>query len=382
VTYLDAASSEPLSPAAREAFLAALDAGWADPRRLHREGRRARLLVDQARETVASLIGARADEITFTTSGTDAIWRGVGGLATRSAPGGRCLVCAVEHSAVIKATEWVARGPGAVSDVVLVPVDADGRLDLGAFADLVGTGDAMACVQTANHEVGTLQPVAEAWEVAAAIGVPLVVDAGASAGRIPVPETWSVLSASAHKWGGPAGVGVLGVRASLNWRPLGPWAAPDSDTTSGRAYANIPAIVSAAIALETSLAESEATNARLSRLVDRLRDRLPRVVPDLQVHGPAEGRLPHIVSFSVLYLDGEALVTELDREGFAVSSGSACTSDTLQPSHVLAAMGVLTHGNVRVSLPVTTTDAEIESFLAVLPQVVTRLRSAAGVSEL
>ncbi len=382
MTYLDAASSEPLSPVARETFLAALDAGWADPRRLHREGRRARLLVDQARETVASLMSARGAEITFTTSGTDAIWRGVGGLATRSSPGGRCIVGAVEHSAVIKATEWAARRSGADNEVGLVPVDADGRLDLSAFADLIGTGDAMACVQTSNHEVGTLQPVAEAWEVAEAIGVPLVVDAAASAGRIPVPETWSVLTASAHKWGGPAGVGVLGVRASVDWRPLGPWAASDSDTTSGRAYPNIPAIVAATIALESSLAEAEATNRRLSRLVDRLRERLPRVVPDLQVHGPAEGRLAHIVSFSVLYLDGEALVTELDREGFAVSSGSACTSDTLQPSHVLAAMGVLTHGNVRVSLPVTTTEADIESFLAVLPEVVTRLRSETGVSEL
>ena len=198
--------------------------------------------------------------------------------------------------------------------------------------------------QSANHEVGTVQPVAE---VAAELGdVPLFVDACASAGRLPLPDGWSALAASAHKWGGPAGVGVLVVREAARWREPVPRRRRVDERTTG--FENVPAVLAAAAALQAVVGRAGRENARQHALVDRIR-RGVGALPDVEVVGDPADRLPHLMTFSCLYVDGEALVTELDRLGFEVASGSACTASTLEPSHVLAAMGALTHGNVRVS---------------------------------
>lgn len=364
--YLDAASSEPLHPAAREALLAALERGYADPRRLHREARSARLLLDNARAAVAESLGVRPDEVSFTSSGTDAVHRGLLGLL-RARPGGRrtVLFSEVEHSAVHHAARWAG-------EPRTVGVMSDGRVYDGDLVENAGAPDVgVVALQTANHEVGTVQPVGE---FRLPNDVPLFVDACASMGRLPLPDGWAAAAGSAHKWGGPAGVGVLLVRKGSRWENPFPGDDRVDERTSG--FENVPGALAAAAALQAVVAERDEVNARQHALVDRIRAEAARI-PDVDVVGDPVDRLPHLVTFSCLYVEGEALVTELDRAGYGVASGSACTASSLEPSHVLAAMGALTHGNVRVSLSRGTTESEVEGFLDVLPGVVARLREDA-----
>jgi cysteine desulfurase len=375
VAYFDAASAEPLHPSARDALLSALADGWADPARLHREGRQARLLLDQAREAVAAEFGCRPDELSFTTSGTQAVHLAVlGAVQARQSAArgpGHLVASAVEHSAVLNAVEWLARVTSAV--VTITGVDGLGRADTGEFADAMRRDRTLlACLQSANHEVGTVQPVDEVAAQCQRFGVPLLVDAGASAGRLPVPTGWSLLTASARKWGGPAGVGVLVVRKGTRWRE--PFPPDDRENRRVPGFPNVPAILAAAASLTAMVRERGESDAALRALVARIRAVVPETVPDSVVYGDPDARLPHIVTFSCLYIDGEALVTELDRAGFSVSSGSACVADTRQPSHVLAAMGALTHGNVRVSLPSGASSQSVDDFLDVLPHVVASVR--------
>ncbi|MCX4786206.1 cysteine desulfurase/sulfurtransferase TusA family protein [Streptomyces sp. NBC_01221] len=372
--YFDAASSAPLHPVARQALLAALDEGWADPARLYREGRRARLLLDAAREAAAEAVGCRPDELTFTPSGTWAVHSGISGaLAGRRRVGRHLAVSAVEHSSVLHAAAAHEAQGGSVSKVA---VDRSGAVSAAGYADALREDTALACLQSANHEVGTEQPVAEVAEVCRAAGVPLLVDAAQSLGWGPVPDGWSLLAASAHKWGGPSGVGLLAVRKGVRFAVQG----PADDRESGRAagFENLPAIVAAAASLRAVRAQAAAESVRLRALVDRIRARVPELVPDVEVVGDPVRRLPHLVTFSCLYVDGETLLHELDRAEFSVSSGSSCTSSTLIPSHVLKAMGVLSEGNVRVSLPAGTADEDVDRFLDVLPRVVAEVRERLG----
>lgn len=369
--YLDAASTEPLHPAAREVLLSAVDQGYADPLRLHRDGRRARLLLDNAREVVGSLLGVRPDEVAFTGSGTAAVHLGLLGLLEgRRRAGTRLVHSAVEHSAVFAAAAWWARTAGGTS--TSTPVDGEGRVLLEALTEtLSGSPVGVLAVQAANLEVGTLQPLEELVEVARTAGVPLFTDIAAAAGRVDVAPGWSAAAASAHKWGGPAGVGVLLVRSSARWRA--PFPTDDRIDPRVAGFENVPGALAAAAALQAVVTEREVRGAAQRRLTDRIRETVA-AIPDTDVVGAARERLPHVASFSCLYVEGEALVTELDRLGFGVASGSACTASTLEPSHVLAAMGALTHGNVRVSLTRDTGEDDVDAFLAALPQVVSRLR--------
>ncbi|MEU0044046.1 cysteine desulfurase/sulfurtransferase TusA family protein [Streptomyces werraensis] len=372
--YFDAASGAPLHPVARQALLASLDEGWADPARLYKEGRRARLLLDAAREAAAEAVGCRPDELVFTPSGTAAVHSGIAGaLAGRRRTGRHLIVSAIEHSSVLHAAEVHRDGGGTVTEV---PVDRTGAVRPSEFAGALRPDTALACLQSANHEVGTLQPVAEAAEACRAAGVPLLVDAAQSLGWGPVEGGWSLLTASAHKWGGPSGVGLLAVRKGVRFAPQG----PRDERESGRApgFENLPAVVAAAASLRAVRAEAAQEAARLRELTDRIRARVPRLVPDVEVVGDPERRLPGVVTFSCLYVDGETVLHELDRAGFSVSSGSSCTSSTLTPSHVLRAMGVLSEGNVRVSLPPGTEEEDVERFLDVLPGVVAGVREKLG----
>ncbi|MFF9591419.1 cysteine desulfurase/sulfurtransferase TusA family protein [Streptomyces sp. NPDC014646] len=372
--YFDAASSAPLHPVARQALLAALDEGWADPARLYREGRRARLLLDAAREAAAEAVGCRPDELTFTPSGTLAVHSGISGtLAGRRRVGRHLVVSAVEHSSVLHAASTHTAEGGEVTEVA---VDRSGAVSAPEFARALRADTALACLQSANHEVGTEQPVARVAEACRAAGVPLLVDAAQSLGWGPVPEGWSLLTASAHKWGGPSGVGLLAVRKGTRFAVRGPADERESGRSAG--FENLPAVVAAAASLRAVRAEAAAEAARLRVLVDRLRAGVPELVPDVEVVGDPVRRLPHLVTFSCLYVDGETLLHELDRAGFSVSSGSSCTSSTLTPSHVLKAMGVLSEGNVRVSLPRGTTDEDVDRFLDVLPRTVAEVRERLG----
>jgi cysteine desulfurase len=364
---LDAASSTPLHPAAREVLLAALDRGYADPRRLHGAARDARLLLDNAREATAGALGVRPDEVTFTSSGTDAVHRGLLGLVRGSRRGDVVVHSAVEHSAVLHAVSWGARG-------VSVPVDEWGRAYDGDLVQAATAPDVgVVALQTANHEVGTLQDVGA---FALPHDVPLFTDACASMGRLPLPDGWSAAAGSAHKWGGPAGVGVLLVRKGARWRS--PFPGDDRVDERSSGFENVPAALAAAAALQAVVAERDEVNTRHHALIDVVRRRVAAEVPDVQVVGDPDTRLPHLVTFSCLYVDGEALVLELDRRGFGIASGSACTSSTLAPSHVLEAMGVLTHGNVRLSLQRDATRAQVDAFCDALPDVVRELRARVG----
>jgi len=368
--YLDAASATPLHPVARQALLAALEDGWADPGRLYGAGRRAGLLLDAARESTAECLGARPDEVSFTANGTQALHAAA--LGTLAAGRGTPFVhTAVEHSALLHVAE-AYDGP-----TVSVGVDTLGRVDVEAFV-AAARNCAAAAVQAANHEVGTTQPVdAIASELP---GVPLIVDATQTLGHADLPGGWSVLAGDAHTWGGPSGVGVLAIRTGTRWRS--PYPADDREAGRIPGTPNVAAIVAAAASLRAACVAQATEAARLSALIDRVRRTVATTVPDVEVLGDPVGRLPHIVTFSCLYVDGEALLTALDKRGFAVSSGSSCTSSTLQPSHVLVAMGALTSGNVRVSLHHATTEAEVDDFLSVLPGVVAEVRDELGAAGL
>ncbi len=354
--------------------MASLDEGWADPARLYREGRKARLLLDAAREAAAEAVGCRADELVFTSSGTRAVHTGIAGaLAGRRRVGRHLIVSAVEHSSVLHSAESLVAEGGSVTEV---PVDRTGAARAEAYGEALRPDSALACLQSANHEVGTEQPVAEVAEVCRAAGVPLLVDAAQSLGWGRVEGAWSLLTASAHKWGGPAGVGLLAVRKGVRFAPQGPVDERESGRAAG--FENIPAVVAAAASLRAVRTEAAEEAVRLRELTERIRVRVPQLVPDVDVVGDPVRRLPGIVTFSCLYVDGETLLHELDRAGFSVSSGSSCTSSTLTPSHVLKAMGVLSEGNVRVSLPWGAAEEDVERFLAVLPGAVAGVREKLG----
>lgn len=366
----DAASGLPLGPEARRALDAALDHGWADPARLHRDGRVARQLLDAARASVATCIGGLPQEVVFTASGTQALQVGLLGLARgRRKVGSTVVASAVEHSAVLRAADWVAPG----EEPVLVPVNSHAEVEVKAFRRAVrAPGVALAAVQHVNHEVGAIQPLEAVHEAAQGAGVPLLVDACAALGSVPATRHWDVLAGSAHKWGGPAGVGILAVRTGVRWRsPL-----PTDEAGRWAGFPDVPGAVAAATALEQATASLGQTSLHRARLLTILRERVPALAPDVIALGRPESA-PHIVCFTILYADGEVLVTELDRAGFAVSSGSACTADTRRPSHVLAAMGAITHGNLRVSLPPETIESDVAAFLGALPGAIAAARAAA-----
>ncbi|SER00196.1 cysteine desulfurase family protein [Microlunatus flavus] len=371
--FLDSSSGEPVLPDALAAWQVAASSGWGDPLRLHRAGRLAAQALDSVRERVAAHVGARPDEVVVTGPLAPTAQAAVAGLARgRRRVGTTVVTSAVEHSAVLAAA-------AAGGEHVVVGVDALGRLDLGAWSEAVARpGVALACLQVANHEVGTLQPYAAAAEACRAAGVPLVLDATTALSRLDTTDlgAWSVLVGWAGAFGGPASVGFMVVRRGTRWRA--PY--PSDDYQQGRwpGVIDVPAAWAAAAALDAAAGERAEVAERQRRLVDRLRQEVAVRVPDVDVVGDPVERVPHLLTFSALYVDGEALTLELDRAGFAVASGSACSASSEHPSHVLAAMGALTHGNVRLGLTRTTTEVQVEAFLDVLPGVVAEIRARLG----
>jgi cysteine desulfurase len=360
---------------ARQAWLDGQQAGWGDPVRLHRPGRLAAQAMDQAREAVATAVGARPDEVIFTASGVHASQAAILGLALgRRRVGSRIVTTAIDHSSVLAAA--------AVAGVhEAVAVDHEGHVDLEQWSAAVGSaGTAAACIQVANHEVGTLQPYGEAAEVCQRAEVPLVVDATAALGRVDLGDAggWSVLTGWAGAFGGPTSVGILVIKKNARWRA--PY--PTDDYQGGRwpGVPDVPAIYAAAVALDCWLRDGRTVTGRQHELVDDLRTGIVQQVPDVDVAGDPVRRVPHLLTFSALYVDGETLTLELDKAGFAVASGSACSASSEHPSHVLAAMGALTHGNVRIGLTWSTTAAEISQFLAALPPIVAGIRATVEAS--
>lgn len=379
---LDAASG-PLHPAAAQTLAAAVDAGWADPRRLYAEARTARRLVDQSREVIADGLGVRPSQVCFAPDGPSALRLAVDGLLHPARRRGAGLVAsAVEHSSVLVPAR--ARQAAAPDDAPLVevPVSATAAVDLDAWAAAVRRPAVVAAaLQHANGEVGTLQPVSRAWEAARAAEVPVVVDAQASLGRVDPPDAYDVLVGDARSWGGPGGVGLVVLPERTRWALPGVTDPDEALTGPTRHTPWVPLLLAAAEAWQQTAATRAADSAEAYALVERIREGAG-AVRDVEVVGDPGDRLPHVVTFSALYADGEAMVQALDRRGIAVGSGSACTSSTLEPSHVLAAMGALTHGNLRVTLPLAAVAPDrarsVDRLLEALPEVVLEVRRQLG----
>ncbi len=352
--FLDAGGSAPMTPRTREAFLAALDEGWADPDRLHSESRRARSLLDGAAQAIAAVLGAPAEHTVFVPTFGLAFDRAIGGVA--KARGGRGLIVAtaVERKPVLRVASRFSEA------LIRIPVDAAGLVHLEDFADDLDDAVSLALVQHANQETGVIQPLPKAHAAAQATGVPLVVDATASIGHVAAPQDWDALIADPADWGAPRGVAVVASRASTRLAPLPPM-------VTGRV--NVAAALAAAVALEEREQTREETAKRVSAFADRIRD-AAAALPDTTVFTPSGPALPHLVTFACARVDGEALASELDRRGFAVGSGSACTVEPSPESHVWTALGVDSRGVVRVGLHPDVTDDDVSRFVAALAEAV------------
>ncbi len=315
------------------------------------------------------------DELTFTPSGTHAVHTGVSGvLAGRRRTGRHLVLSAVEHSSLLHAAAAQRGGRGRGDRGA---GGAHGRGTARVVRVGAARGDRPGVPPVGQPRGGHwVQPVAEVAEACRAAGVPLLVDAAQSLAWGPVEAGWSVLTGSAHKWGGPAGVGLLAVRKGVRFAAPGPADERESGRSPG--FPTCRRSWPPRASLRAVRAEAAAEAERLRGLVDRIRAQGARTGAGRGGGGRPAAAPPHLVTFSCLYVDGEALLHGLDRAGFSVSSGSSCTSSTLTPSHVLRAMGVLSEGNVRVSLPAGVAEAEVERFLDVLPGVVADVREQLG----
>jgi cysteine desulfurase len=365
--YLDHASTSPARPAVVDAMLPWLTAA-ADPGRVHTEGHAARAAIEEARAAVAALLGARPREVVFTSGATEAIAAAVWGAAER---GPHQVVTAVEHSAV--------RDAAGRFDVTVVPVDRVGRVDPAAVAAAIRPGATAAVhVQWGNHEVGTLQPVAEVVEACRRQGVLVHVDAASAAGHVAIAFDElgaDLLSVSAHKLGGPQGVGALLVRRGLRMRPL--LVGGEQERSRRAGTENVAGIVGFGVAAAAAAADLEQESNRARAITDRALD-AATATEGVVSYGDLRDRLPHIVCIGVAGVEAEAVLLGLDQAGVAVHSGSACASESLEPSPVLEAMGVDARRSVRVSVGWSTTDADVDAFTQALPRVVQRLRALAN----
>jgi cysteine desulfurase len=370
--YLDHASTSPLRPAAFKAMLPFLRDHHADPGRLHAEGRVTRVALEDAREQVAALLGARPREVVFTASGTEAVNTAVwGGVARADAPA-HIVTTAVEHSAVLDACNRSG------ADVAVVGVDGRGRFDPAEVLDAVRPETALVTVQLANHEVGTIQPAGEVAAGGRERGVLVHVDACMANGHVPVDFAAlgaDLCSVSAHKFGGPKGAGALLVRRGLRVPPFVVGGAQERARRGG--LEDVPAMVGfGAAAAEVGADARLDTEARTQRtLTDRVARDAPGRVGGVVLYGDPDDRVPHLVCLGVEGVEAEPILLGLDQRGVAVHSGSACSSEALEPSPILAAMGVDADHSLRVSVGWSSVPEDVDAFLDAFPAVVDRLRA-------
>jgi cysteine desulfurase len=383
--YLDHAATTPMRSAALEAMTAA-HAMVGNAASLHGSGRLARRRLEESRETVAKLLGARPSEVIFTAGGTESDNLAVKGIfwARRDTdPQRRRIVTTpVEHHAVLDAVQWLAEHEGA--EVTWLPVDEHGAVSPADLrAALRDPSDvALITVMWANNEVGTIMPIAELAAIAAQFDIPMHSDAIQAIGHLPVDFSASGLSAmsiAAHKFGGPTGVGALLLRRDTACVPQLHGGGQERDVRSGTQ--DVAGAVGLAAAAQVAVDTMAAGTARVRELRDRLIDGVLDAIDDVDVNGArGAGRLPGNAHFTFRGCEGDSLLMLLDAKGIECSTGSACTAGVAQPSHVLTAMGAdpaIARGSLRLSLGHTSTDADIDAVLAVLPAAVERARQAA-----
>jgi cysteine desulfurase len=377
--YLDHAATTPLHPDVLDAMLPYLREHHGNPSSIHGSGRRARLGLDEARETVARLLGAKPREIVFTGGGTEADNLAVKGVAwAASARGRRIVTSSVEHKAVLNSCSVLERFG---FEVTYLPVDRYGRVDPADVASAIGDHTTLVSVMYANNEVGSVQPIREIGAICRERKVLFHVDAVQAAGFLPLDADdlqADLLSLGAHKLYGPKGVGALFVRQGTALLPQLSGGSQERQRRAGTE--NVAGIVGFARALQLAQGDAaarDAENARLAGLRDRLIEGACRI-PGVELTGHPDARLPNNASFVIDGVEGGDLVAALDLEGVEASTGSACTTGSAEPSHVLLAMGIepeVAHGSLRLTPGRATTPLDVERTLEVLAGVVARLRT-------
>jgi cysteine desulfurase len=370
--YLDHAATSPLRPEVLEAMMPYLTTHHGNASSIHASGRRARQGLDEARETIAGLIGAKPREIVFTSGGTEADNLALKGVAwAASARGRHIITSSIEHKAVMNTCAVLERRG---FEVTYLPVDRYGRVDPSELASAITEHTVLVSVMAANNEVGTLQPIAEIGAVCRAHNVPFHTDAVQAAFGPPTPDAWqaTLISLSAHKLGGPIGIGALHVRQGTALLPQMQGGAQERQRRAGTE--NVAAAVGFATAMKASYREMPNT---------ALRDRLIGALTGLtgvQLTGHPTERLPNSASFVIEGIEGGDLVAALDLEGIEASTGSACTTGSVEASHVLLAMGIdeqLAHGSLRLTLGPETTRTDVERTISVVEGCIARLRASA-----
>ncbi|NLW16568.1 MAG: cysteine desulfurase NifS [Firmicutes bacterium] len=374
--YLDHAATTPVHPEVIAAMLPYFNPTFGNASSVHGFGRQGRMAIDNARDTLAKALGAQANEIYFTSGGTESDNIALRGVAAAMADKGRHIITtSIEHHAILDTCAHLAKQG---FEITYLPVDADGLVDPEDVKAAIRPDTILISIGHANNEMGAIQPLAEIGAIAKEHGVYLHTDAVQSFGTLPIDVNElqvDLLSLSGHKIYGPKGIGALYVRRGTRVRPIMFGGGQERKLRPGTE--NVAGIVGLAKAVELAMAEREERVKEMTRLRDKLIDGL-LAVPHVTLNGHREKRLPGNVNISVKYVEGESLILSLDLRGIAVSSGSACTSGSLEPSHVLIAMGLdhlQAHGSLRLTLGRDTTDEDIDYVLEVFPEVVERLRS-------
>jgi cysteine desulfurase len=375
--YLDHNATTPPAPEVADALARALVGTFGNPSSIHAFGQRAKTALDDARTDTAALVGADPGDIVFTGGGTESDNLALRGVveALAGTPRTRLIISAVEHEAVVNTAKALARRG---CQVTTLPVDGRGRTTPEALAPLLGPDVALVSVMTANNETGVVQPVAEIAALAHAHGALVHTDAVQSTGKVRtnVRELGiDLLTLTAHKFRGPKGVGALWIRRGT--RLAGTLTGGRQERSRRAGTENVPAIVGLGVAARLARERMDGDGARMGALRDRLEQGILAAVPGTCVNGAGAPRVPNTTNISFEHVEAESLLIALDLEGIAVSTGSACSSGTLEPSHVLRAMGLppsRVQGSLRFSLGATTTDEEIDRVLQVLPALVARIR--------
>jgi cysteine desulfurase len=380
--YLDHNATTPLAPAAAELVHQTMVEQFGNPSSVHHFGQQAKAVLDEARSAVSALINAEPSEIVFTSGGTEADNFALRGAAEAAEPTGRrhLIASAIEHEAVLVTLKALARRGWRTT---LLPVGASGIVDPAVLEAALDDEAALVSIMHANNEIGTVQPIAELARLAHARGALFHTDAVQSVAKIPVDCRAlgvDLLSLSAHKFNGPKGAGALWIRRGT--RIVATMTGGKHERTRRAGTENVPGIAGLGAAARLAAAKLDHEGRRLAALRDRLEAEILERIPGTAVNGAPEPRVPNTTNISFEHVEAESLLIALDLEGIAVSTGSACSSGTLEPSHVLRAMGLSSHrtqNSIRISLGLGNTDTQVEYLLEKLPKVVEKLRGLVGV---